>query len=135
MTGNSGLFKNTYGARIANGEEAYIPMLANEYQALAARTINQELSEEDQIFHAVFGMNSEAGEISGLFQKLYQGHSFEEEHLKKELGDLLWFIAEFCTANGWNLEDVMQLNIDKLMARFPDGFDAEHSLNRREGDI
>ena len=47
----------------------------------------------------------------------------------------MWFIAEYCTACGWNLEDIMQMNIDKLMARYPDGFDAEHSLHRKEGDI
>ena len=47
----------------------------------------------------------------------------------------MWFIAEYCTAHGWSLDDVAQTNIDKLKKRYPDGFDAEHSLNRAEGDI
>ena len=55
--------------------------------------------------------------------------------MKKEVGDLLWFIAEYCTANGWLLEDVMQMNIDKLKARYPEGFDPEKSQNRAAGDI
>ena len=53
----------------------------------------------------------------------------------KELGDLLWFIAEYCTANGWSMEDVAKMNIDKLKARYPTGFEAEKSLHRKEGDV
>ena len=47
----------------------------------------------------------------------------------------MWFVAEYCTARGWTLEDVMALNIEKLRARYPDGFEAERSLNRRAGDV
>jgi hypothetical protein len=53
----------------------------------------------------------------------------------KEVGDLLWFIAEFCSAYKWNMSDIMRMNIDKLIARFPDGFEADKSLHRKEGDI
>lgn len=80
-------------------------------------------------------MVGEIGELHSLYQKVFQGHKFDEEHAKKELGDLLWFVAEYCTSHGWNLEDVMALNIEKLMKRYPDGFDSEHSLHRAEGDI
>ena len=47
----------------------------------------------------------------------------------------MWFIAEYATAKGWTLDDVATLNIEKLKARYPEGFDAEHSLHRMEGDI
>ena len=110
-------------------------MTANEYQRLAARTINRDLETEELLLHSMFGMASEAGEIHGLYQKLFQGHKIIEEQVIKEVGDLLWMIAEFCTANAWFLEDVMQINIDKLKARYPDGFEAEKSLHRQEGDI
>lgn len=110
-------------------------MTGNEYQKLAARTINKELLCIQQEMHAIFGMCSEVGEIQGLYQKCYQGHDMDEEHAKKEVGDLLWFIAEYCTSLGWKLEDIMQMNIDKLKARFPEGFEAEKSLHRAEGDI
>ena len=110
-------------------------LTANEYQELAARTINKKLVTEEVELHALFGMVSEIGEIHGIYQKAYQGHDTSEEYVKKELGDLLWFIAEYCTAWGWKLEDVMQLNIDKLRARYPEGFDADKSLHRREGDV
>lgn len=110
-------------------------MQINEYQILAARTINKYLAPEAQSIHALHGMVGEIGEIHSLYQKIYQGHSFDEEHAKKELGDLLWFIAEYCTAHDWKLEDIMQLNIDKLKARYPEGFESERSQHRAEGDI
>ena len=111
-------------------------MTPNEYQKLAMRTCNLLHSPlDDMACHAVFGLTSEACEVAGLFQKWYQGHELDEEHLMKELGDCLWMIAELCTAYGFSLEDVMQLNIDKLRARYPDGFSEEKSLHRAEGDV
>lgn len=110
-------------------------MDATDYQALAARTINMDLSNYDIELHALHGMVGEIGELHSLYQKIYQGHRFNIEHAKKELGDLLWFIAEYCTAIGIDISEVMQMNIDKLIARYPNGFDAEHSLHRAEGDI
>lgn len=53
---------------------------------------------------------------------------------KKELGDLMWFIAEYCTVMEWDLADIMQLNIDKLKARYPEGFSEERSINRKTTD-
>lgn len=110
-------------------------MRGNEYQELAGRTINQELYDYEMEMHALHGMVGEIGELNSMYQKAFQGHVFNEEHAKKELGDLLWFVAEYCTAMGWNMEDIMMLNIKKLIARYPDGFKSEQSLNRREGDI
>lgn len=110
-------------------------LTGNEYQRLAARTIDKKMSDREKEDHALKGMSAELGELNGLYQKIYQGHIFSEEHAQKELGDLLWFIAEYCTAQGWNLGEIMQLNIDKLKARYPEGFDAERSLHRAAGDI
>ena len=110
-------------------------MRANEYQQLAARTINHDFNNQVIEEHALFGMAGEIGEIHSLYQKVYQGHLFDEEHAKKEVGDLLWFIAEYCTAMGWTLEEVMEQNIQKLKARYPKGFEYDKSLNREEGDI
>lgn len=110
-------------------------MHLNQYQAMAQRTMNPNLEQFETIYHALHGMSAEIGELHGLYQKSYQGHELEPEHLKKELGDLMWFIAEFCTAYGWTMEEIAKLNIDKLKARYPEGFDAEKSLHRRDGDI
>lgn len=110
-------------------------MQSNEYQRLAARTMNWNINSFDQEAHALHGMVGEIGELHSLYQKVYQGHTFDEEHAKKELGDLLWFVAEYCTAKNWSLSDVMEMNIEKLKARYPEGFNVDKSLHRVEGDI
>ena len=110
-------------------------MTPNGYQKLAARTINKNLTIREKEYHALHGMIGEVGEINSIYQKAYQGHNRDYAHIKSELGDLLWFIAEYCTAEGWVLEDIMQMNIDKLRSRYPEGFDEEHSLHRAVGDI
>lgn len=110
-------------------------MTLNEYQSLAARTIDKNLTLKGQLMHSLHGLSSEVGEIHSIFQKQYQGHRVDEAHLKSEAGDLMWFLAELCTAHGWELEEVAQGNIDKLTARYPNGFEAERSLHRAEGDI
>ena len=110
-------------------------MLGSEYQLLASRTINKELTSKEQEMHALHGLVGEIGELHSLYQKVYQGHEFDKHHAMSEVSDMLWFIAEYCTAMDWNLDDVMQYNIDKLIARYPDGFEVEKSLHRAEGDI
>ena len=110
-------------------------MTGNDYQILAARTINPRLQPREYEMHALHGMVGEIGELHSLYQKIYQEHEFDKDHAKKELGDLLWFVAEYCTARGWCLEDVMQMNIDKLRARYPEGFEVDKSLYRADGDI
>lgn len=110
-------------------------MTGNEYQRKAGRTINAGLMWFELIQHALHGLAGEVGEIHSIYQKQYQGHSIDDNHLKKELGDLMWFVAEFCTANGFDLDEIMELNIQKLMKRYPDGFEADRSLNREDGDI
>lgn len=110
-------------------------MQMNEYQKAAARSINPALYPEQVLHHALHGMSGEVGEIHSIYQKSYQGHEIDTDHVKKELGDLLWFIAEYCTAMGWALEEVAQMNIDKLKARYPEGFSEDKSLHRKEGDI
>lgn len=110
-------------------------MKANKYQELAARTINPRLYDYEIEQHAIHGLAGEVGELHSIYQKCYQGHDFDEEHAKKELGDLLWFVAEYCTTMNWELEEVMELNIEKLMKRYPDGFEDVKSINREKGDI
>lgn len=111
-------------------ESNYITMEG--YQLLAARTINSDLDENQTLKHGLFGLASEAGEVLGLFQKMYQGHDIDPDKLKKELGDVLWMIAEICTSLNYSLGEIANLNIDKLRKRYPDGFSAERSIYRDE---
>lgn len=103
----------------------------NEYQKLAARTMPTGAG----YLHALHGMASEVGEIHALYQKVFQGREIDYEHVLKEVGDLLWFVAEFCTIHGVNMGDVAEMNIDKLKKRFPEGFNVDRDMNREQGDV
>ena len=111
-------------------------MTGNEYQNLAMRTCSIPYGhKQEMLLHATTGLASEAGEFAGLLQKVYQGHEYDRDHALKELGDCCWMIAEACVALNTTLEQVMRMNIEKLKARYPEGFDPEKSLHRKEGDV
>ena len=111
-------------------------MTINEYQTLAMTTLNPALSEKDVIINAVMGLCGESGEAIDIVKKwLAQGHELDREHLIKELGDICWYVAELAYILGTPLEEVMQKNIDKLKARYPEGFTVKDSKNRSEGDV
>lgn len=110
-------------------------MTLNEYQAIASRTINGNLTKSETMMHALHEIASECGEIHGHFQKLYQGHELDENALMLEVGDFLWGIAELCTVNSWNLADVAQANVEKLKKRYHDGFSADRSIHRDDADV
>ena len=108
----------------------------DEYKKLAMRTAAiPEEDKESRLTHAVLGLASEAGEVAGLLQKEFQGHERDKNHIKKELGDCLWMIAEACDALGISMTEVAITNIIKLKTRFPEGFSKERSLNRDKDDI
>ncbi len=111
-------------------------MQIDEYQKLAMTTLNPELERKVVLINGVMGLCGEAGEAIDIVKKwLAQGHELDKEHLIKELGDIAWYLAETATALDVDLETVMQMNIDKLKARYPEGFDKERSIERLKGDI
>lgn len=106
-------------------------MHGNEYQKLALRTLNPELSEKDILINGVMGLCGESGEAIDLVKKhLAQGHPLDKAKLAKELGDIAWYLAETAHAIGYDLDDIFKMNIAKLAARYPEGFDSERSLDR-----
>lgn len=109
----------------------------NEYQSLAMvyRSIRYA-DKESMKQHAIYGLCSEAGGAAGIMQKMFNGHPYDPEHMKKELGDVAWFLAEACSAFGFDLEDVMRDNLLKLHKRYPNGiFEVGRSINRDPDDI
>ena len=66
---------------------------------------------------------------------IFHGSTMDEQHLKKEIGDVMWYIAMICESMGWSMDEVMELNIEKLKKRYPDGFDTERANNREENDV
>ncbi len=105
----------------------------NKYQELAMRTSNPKLTDGEHLINGALGLTGEAGEVADLVKKAYmQGHAIDRERIAKELGDVCWYVAETATAIGYDLETIMQLNIDKLRRRYPDGFDADRSVRRAD---
>ena len=110
-------------------------MTINEYQKLAMTTLNPALSEKEVLLNGVMGLCGESGEAIDLVKKwMMQGHDLDKAHLAKELGDVAWYLAETATAIGYDLETILQANIDKLKARYPEGFTADRSMHRKQGD-
>lgn len=113
-----------------------VKMDGYDYQKLAMRTAPKNLGSTELMVNSALGLSGESGEYSDLIKKhLYQGHELDVTHLAKELGDVLWYVAMGCEALGVSMSDVMQMNIDKLAKRYPDGFDSDRSQHRVKGDI
>ena len=112
-------------------------MTINEYQAAALRTAQTDkLAASDLLLNSALGLCGESGEVADLVKKhLFQGHDLDLNHVAKELGDISWYLAVGAYAIGYDLETILQMNMDKLEARYPDGFSADRSLHRAENDI
>ena len=108
-------------------------MTGNEYQRLAMTTLNPALSKKDVLINGVMGLCGESGEAIDIVKKhLHQGHELDKEKLIKELGDIAWYLAEAAYALDVDLDEVLEKNIAKLKARYPEGFDTEKSIHRTD---
>ena len=88
------------------------------------------------LLNGVLGLTGEAGEVSDLVKKgIFHEKGIDINHLKKECGDVMWYVAMICDASGFTLDDVMQTNKEKLESRYPEGFDTWRANHKQEGDI
>lgn len=123
-------------------------MTGNEYQRFAMRTNDgmakprldyaMDLTKYDVagLLNGCLGLAGESGELLDMFKKwIFHRKELDEEHAKKEVGDVCWYLAMICESMGWNLDEIFQMNVDKLIARYPEGFDTERSNHRAEGDV
>lgn len=124
-------------------------MTPNEYQKLAMRTNDGDSNfrlrqaqvdnieyDVGGIFNACLGLSGEVGEFNDMIKKwVFHEKELDIEHLKKECGDILWYIAMMCHSFNWNLEEIMEMNIDKLKARYPQGFDIFLANHRSKKDV
>ena len=107
-------------------------MTVNDYHRAAMRTA-PELDRQQMLIDAALGLTGEAGEVADLVKKAnYQGYILDKDAIMKELGDVAWYIALACQGLGVTMQEVFQMNVDKLKKRYPDGFDAWMSRNRTE---
>ena len=93
-----------------------------------------------RLLTAALGICAEGGEFTEVVKKMvFQGKPVNEEnifHMKREMGDIMWYMAQACMALNTNFNEILEMNVDKLSSRYPDGeFDVHYSENRKEGDV
>ena len=115
---------------------------SKDYPSFTARLfeLEREGFPSERLLTAAVGLSAEAGEFTEIVKKIvFQGKPVNEDnlfHLKRELGDIMWYVAQACMGLDISLDEVLAMNIEKLSARYPDGaFDVHFSENRQEGDV
>ncbi|MDB4631271.1 nucleoside triphosphate pyrophosphohydrolase family protein [Pseudomonadales bacterium] len=94
----------------------------------------------ERLLTAAVGLSAEAGEFTEIVKKIvFQGKPVNEEnlfHMKRELGDVCWYLAQACIGLNTSIDEVIEMNVEKLEKRYPGGsFDVHHSENRKENDV
>lgn len=109
-------------------------MTGNEFQKAALRTANTDrLTNSGLLENGVLGLCGESGEVADIFKKtMFQQHPLDREHIAEELGDVAWYLAISAKAIGYDLDIIFQMNVDKLWKRYPNGFEADRSIHRKE---
>lgn len=126
-------------------------MTGSEYQKLAMRTndgmaINRlheataefhtECKDFGGIINACLGLSGEVGEFNDMIKKwVFHEKELDIEHAKKEADDIAWYLAMLCESFGWDLDEILKMNVEKLKARYPEGFDTYLANHRAEGDV
>ena len=113
-----------------------------DYAIMAARLAELEVNDVNttQLLTAALGLTAESGEFTEVVKKIvFQGKPYNEDnvfHMKRELGDICWYLAQAFMALDTNFDEILDMNIEKLSARYPEGtFDEYYSENRKEGDL
>lgn len=107
----------------------------NEYQTLANVTRNKNIGYNEALTNYGLGIAGEAGEVADIIKKnVFHGHDLDKNNIVKELGDVLWYVATLASTIEVSLEDIACKNVDKLRARYPEGFNKDRSINRVENN-
>lgn len=120
-------------------------MTLKEYKDLAMRTNDGKCTERllqsakcktfdiGGVINACLGLPGEVGEVCDAVKKnIFHGHSSDTKNLKKEIGDVMWYLALICDSFGFDIEEIAKMNIDKLKERYPEGFSEYASQHRKE---
>jgi NTP pyrophosphatase (non-canonical NTP hydrolase) len=115
---------------------------SKDYSHFTARLfeLEKEGFHSERLLTAAVGMSAEAGEFTEVVKKIvFQGKPVNNDnlfHLKRELGDIMWYVMQACIGLDVSLEEIVEMNVEKLLSRYPEGaFDVHFSENRKEGDV
>ena len=94
----------------------------------------------ERLLTGAVGLSAEGGELMEIVKKLiFQGKPVNDEtifHLKRELGDVMWYVMQVLMSLNIEIEEVVAMNVEKLQKRYPGGeFDPYYSENRQAGDL
>ena len=150
LTNGSTKFTMTENTKKVIDSDKYIEFVrqttspaSSDFAQLLARMTELEATHDadvPRLLTAALGISAEAGEFTEVVKKIIlQGKPYTEEnvfHMKRELGDICWYIAQACMALDTSFREIMEMNFEKLSARYPEGaFDVYRSENRVEGDL
>ena len=116
---------------------------SSDLATLLSRITELDVSDDadvPRLLTAALGLTAEAGEFTEVVKKIIlQGKPYNEDnifHMKRELGDIMWYVAQACMALDTDFNEIIEMNVEKLKARYPGGeFDVHYSENRKEGDV
>lgn len=115
---------------------------SRDFISLADRlvSLDEKGANIERLLTGAVGINSEGGEIMEIVKKMiFQGKPWSKDtkyHLKRELGDVMWYVTQCLIALDTSLEEIVDMNVDKLKSRYPGGeFDVFYSENRQENDL
>jgi len=107
-----------------------------QYHREVKRTTSNDISREHALCVGGLGLTGEAGEVADLIKKhVFHGHELDLNEMRKELGDVLWYLTFLCNALGITLSEVMEVNAAKLRIRYPDGWSQEASVRRADEGV
>jgi NTP pyrophosphatase (non-canonical NTP hydrolase) len=125
---------------VSSNPEEFIKRTLELQRKMPEDNVNGVGVDLNQLLTSAIGLTAEGGEFAEVVKKIaFQGKAYDEKsrtHMIKELGDVMWYIAQACISLGTNIEEVLETNVEKLTSRYPEGaFRVFNSENRKEGDI
>jgi NTP pyrophosphatase (non-canonical NTP hydrolase) len=106
-------------------------MNIRDYSKEAIRTMASLNDSDKENLHMILGLTTEVGELADTYKKyLAYNKPIDTVNAQEEVGDIMWYIVNLCTLNGWDIEQIMDVNIAKLKARYPEKFTTEMATHR-----
>ena len=106
-------------------------MNLKEYQETCKKTAEKFETDEKEILTWGLGIAGEAGDVASCIKKTFSHNNDQKDGIKENIGDTLWYAAMICNFFNWDMDKVLEENIEKLKKRYPKGFTFEDAKRDR----